>query len=116
MFQKQPSTVRLETVLPGRQQGAPSRYKAPLCLTANSDCSLSVLLTRSCSCCRVRGRFADNRYSLAAASLGVTTATFMGSTEPSADMSNTKETLEPRLEERRDGDEDDAETNAVTSS
>lgn len=67
-------------------------------LTANSACSLCVLLTMSRSCCRVSGRPADNRYSLATASLGVTTATFRGSTEPRADMSNTRETLEPRLE------------------
>lgn len=70
-------------------------------LTANSVCSLCVLLMMSRSCCRVSGRPADNRYSLAAASLGVTTATLRGSTAPRADMSNTRETLEPRLQTRR---------------
>lgn len=74
-------------------------------LTANSACSLWVLLTMSRSCCRVSGRPADSRYSLAAASLGVTTATLRGSTVPRADMSNTRETLEPRLH-RKDGREE----------
>jgi len=74
-------------------------------LTANSACSLCVLLMMSRSCCRVSGRPADSRYSLAAASLGVTTVTLRGSTEPRADMSNTKETLEPRLQ-RKDGREE----------
>lgn len=74
-------------------------------LTANSACSLWVLLTMSRSCCRVSGRPADSRYSLATASLGVTTATLRGSTVPRADMSKTRETLEPRLQ-RKDGREE----------
>lgn len=71
-------------------------------LTANSMCSLCVLLTTSRSCCRVSGRPADSRYSRAAASLGVTTETLRGSTDPRADMSSTRDTLEPRLR-RKDG-------------
>lgn len=74
-------------------------------LTANSACSLWVLLMMSRSCCRVSGRPADSRYSLATASLGVTTATLRGSTVPRADMSKTRETLEPRLQ-RKDGREE----------
>ena len=88
-----------------KQRPAASRGRQ-LCLTANSACSACVLSSSSCSCCCVMGRFADSRYSLAAASLGVTTATFTGSTEPSADMSSTRETLEPRLEETADAGED----------
>lgn len=77
-------------------------------LTANSACSRWAELTAWWSCRRLSGRPADSRNSLAAASLGVATvadvaalalaAVLSGSTVPSADMSSTRETLEPRLQ------------------
>lgn len=71
-------------------------------LTANSACSRWAELTAWRSCRRLIGRLAESRNSLATASLGVTTVAeavaLNGSTAPSADISSTRETFDPRLQ------------------